>query len=171
MQIMRKESSGKTTANGNNIDVRITRKNSNLKVCLIINNLVFSDISLKWLDSIDSRIESASWLSKILPAAFAGLLFTKRPAGGRTSSGIPINSIWGVSAKAELEAVVKPAPRKIDGANWVLFAEAMGSVDQIKRKMVEEDAYRAVLELESDGYSKHNNEIKFFKAIAEGCMP
>ncbi|MGP9638213.1 hypothetical protein, partial [Psychrobacter sp. AOP3-A1-26] len=116
-------------------------------------------------------IESASWLSKILPAVFAGLLFTKRPAGGRTSSGIPINSIWGVSAKAELEAVVKPAPRKIDGANWVLFAEAMGSVDQIKRKMVEEDAYRAILELESDGYSKHNNEIKFFKAIAEGCMP
>ncbi len=42
MQIMRKESSGKTTADGNNIDVKITRRNSNLKVCPIINNLVFS---------------------------------------------------------------------------------------------------------------------------------
>lgn len=171
MQIMRKESSGKTTADGNNIDVKITRRNSNLKVCPIINNLVFSDISLRWLESIDSRIESASWLSKILPAAFAGLLFTKRPAGGRTSSGIPINSIWGISAKAELEAAIKPAPRKIDGANWVLFAEAMGSVKAIERRMVQDDATNARIELESDGYSKHRDEINFFKAIEDGCIP
>ncbi|MBE0408053.1 hypothetical protein ACT3TI_14230, partial [Psychrobacter sp. AOP22-C1-22] len=68
MQFPPKKSTGKTTVDGNNIDVKLSRRNSNLKACPIINNLVFSDISLKWLDSIDSRIESASWLSKILPA-------------------------------------------------------------------------------------------------------
>ena len=47
----------------------------------------------------------------------------------------------------------------------------MGSVDQITRNMFEKDTHQAILELESNGYSKHNNEIRFFKTITEGCVP
>ena len=96
MQSPPKESSSKATVNGNTKNVQLTRRNPSLKACPIFNNIVFSKISLEYLDRIDSHIESAGWLSKLLPVGFVLGLFAKRPARGRTSSGIPINSIWGV---------------------------------------------------------------------------
>lgn len=47
----------------------------------------------------------------------------------------------------------------------------MGSVEAIERRMVQDDATKARIELESDGYSKHRDEINFFKAIEDGCIP
>ena len=83
MQSPPKESSSKATVNGNTKNVQLTRRNPSLKACPIFNNIVFSKISLEYLDRIDSHIESAGWLSKLLPVGFVLGLFAKRPARGR----------------------------------------------------------------------------------------
>lgn len=177
MQILYKESSGKATADGNIVDVKITRGNLNLKACPVFDNIEFSDISLEYLDLIESHIESANWLSNLLPIAFVTSMFVRKP-GGRTASGVKINSAFGFQVKKAVEtaATSRPAPQKalgttLSGNNWVVFAEAMGGIDDIKRAAVEKEATLAILALELDGYSKHRDEIKFFKAIEDGCIP
>lgn len=177
MQSPPKESSSKATINGNTKNVQLTRRNTNLKACPIFNNLVFSDISLEYLDLIESHIESAGWLSNFLPITFISSMFVKKP-GGRAASGYKINSAFGFQVKKAVETAVtsRPAPHKalgarLNGNNWVVFAEAMGGISDIKRAAVEKEATLAILALEFDGYSKHRDEIKFFKAIEDGCIP
>lgn len=144
MQIIRKESSGKTTADGNNIDVKLTRRNPDLKTCPTFNNLTLSKVGTEYLDDINSKLKLGSWLTRTLGIGAVATVF-----------------VGGTSLNAEVT---------VNSTDWIMLSEGMRDVSKITRRQVETLAGLAVLELQ-DSRTANKDEIKFFKAIEDGCIP
>lgn len=137
-------STEKTTLDGKTKKVKITKGNKNLKACPVFDNLVLSAKGSEYLDDINSRLKLGNWLTRALGIGGVATVF-----------------VGGTTLNAEVA---------VKSTDWIMLAEGMRDVDKITRRQVETLAGLAVLELQ-DSKTANNNEIKFFKAIEDGCIP
>lgn len=133
----------RTTLDGKTKKVQITRANTNLKVCPVFDNLILSKKGFEYLDDIHSRLKLGSWLTRALGIGGVATVF-----------------IGGTTLNAEVT---------VKSTDWIMLAEGMRDVSKITRRKVEDIAGMAVIELQDDEAS--NDEIKFFRAIYDGCIP
>ncbi len=143
MQKPPKYSTDKTTLDGKTKKVQITKGNKNSKACPVFNNLVLSAEGSEYLDDINSRLELGNWLTRALGIGAVATVF-----------------VGGTTLNAEVT---------VKSTDWIMLAEGMRDVSVITRRKVEDIAGMAAIQLRSNGAS--NDEIKFFKAIYDGCIP